>query len=89
MHRKMCQKKENFNLKIIKTVQKELKLKIKQTIQKKNQIDGYSVKEDHKEFIKTNKLTVKIQQRFRSEKQNVFTKEINEITQNSNNDKKI
>ena len=49
MHRKMCQKKENFNLKIIKTVQKELKLKIKQTIQKKNQIDGYSVKEDHKE----------------------------------------
>ena len=80
MHRKMCQKKENFNLKIIKTVQKELKLKIKQTIQKKNQTDGYSVKEDHKEFIKTNKLTVKIQQRFRSEKQNVFTKEINEIT---------
>ena len=43
----------------------------------KNQIDVDSLKEDLKEFIKNNKLILKTQQWFRSEKHNVFTEEIN------------
>ena len=35
-----------------------------------------SLKEDQKEFIKNNKIILKTQQRFRSEKHKVFTKEI-------------
>ena len=35
-----------------------------------------SLKKDQKEFIKNNKLILKTQQRFRSEKRNVFTEKI-------------
>ena len=42
----------------------------------KNNIDLGSLKEDKKEFIEDNKLTLKIQQRFRTEKHNVFTEKI-------------
>ena len=38
-----------------------------------------SIKEDQKKFLKNNKLTLKTQQRFRSEKHSVFTEEINNI----------
>ena len=34
------------------------------------------LKKDHKEFMKNNKLILKIQQRFKSEKQNDFTEEL-------------
>ena len=39
-----------------------------------NKTDVDSLKEDHKEFIKSNKLILKTQQRFRSEKHNVWLK---------------
>ena len=48
---------------------------------------GFKV--DHEEFIKSNKLILKTQQRLRSEKHNVFTEEINEIALSSNHDKRI
>ena len=32
-----------------------------------------SLKKDHKEFIKNNKLTLKMEQRFKSERHHVFT----------------
>ena len=35
-----------------------------------------SLKKDHKEFIKNNKLILKTQQRFKSQGHNVFTEEI-------------
>ena len=38
----------------------------------KNKIEVDSLKEDKKEFIKNNKLTLKTQQKFRSEKHNIF-----------------
>ena len=41
-----------------------------------NKIDVDSLKEDHKEFIKSNKLILKTQQRFRSEKHNVLLKKL-------------
>ena len=47
------------------------------------------IKEDQKRFIKNNKLISKTQKRFRNEKSNVFTKEINKIISSSSNDKII
>ena len=64
--------KENLNLEIIKTVKKQLSLKINH-LEKKN-IDVDSPKEDHKEFIKNNKFMSKTQQRLISEKHNIFNK---------------
>ena len=45
----------------------------------KNEIDVDSFKEDKKEFIKNNKLILKTQQIFKSERHIVFTEEINKI----------
>ena len=55
----------------------------------KNKIDADSLDEDHKEFIKNNKLILRTQQRFRSEKYNVYTEEINKIALSPNDDKSI
>ena len=43
----------------------------------KNAINLDSLKKDHKEFIKYNKLMLKTQQRFKGERHNVFTEKIN------------
>ena len=47
------------------------------------------LRENHKEFIKDNKLMLRSQQRYRSEKYNVFTEEVNKIALSSNDDKRI
>ena len=54
----------------------------------KRGINVDSLKEDKKEFMK-NRLILKTQQRFKSERHNVFTEEINKIDLSSNNDKII
>ena len=51
----------------------------------KTKIDEVSLKQ----FIKNNKLISKTQQRFKSEKHNAFTEEINKITLSSNDDKRM
>ena len=48
-----------------------------------------SLKKGNKEFIKTNKLILKSEQRFRSEKHNVFTEEINKIALSLYDDKRM
>ena len=48
-----------------------------------------SIRKNHKEFIKNKKLIAKSQQRFKSEKHNIFTEKINKITLSANNDKRI
>ena len=48
-----------------------------------------SLKEDHKEFKKDNKLILKTEQRFKSEKHNAFTGEISNIALSSNDDKRM
>ena len=53
---------------------------------KKISID--SLKKNNKEFIENNKSILKIQQRCKSERHNVFTEEINKIALSSNDDKK-
>ena len=57
-------------------------MKIKETISKKNKIQADSLKE----FVKNNKLILKTQQRFKSERRNVVTGEINKIASSSNDD---
>ena len=47
------------------------------------------VLKNYKEFIKNNKLMLKTPQRFKSEGRNVFSEEINKITINSNDDKRM
>ena len=54
----------------------------------KNNVDADSLKEDKKESVKNNKLILKTQQRLKSERHNVFTKEISEIVLSSNDDNK-
>ena len=51
----------------------------------KNKIDVDSLKN----FIKNDKLILKTQQRFKSERHNVFTEEINKIALSSNDDKRM
>ena len=89
-------KKENGTKKCI--IKRKLKfedyqncLEATQNSQKnsKIKIDVDSLKNDHKEFIKNNKLILKIQQRFRSERHNVFTEEVNKIALSANDDKRI
>ena len=58
-------------------------------MKKSNKIDVDSLEEDQKELIKNNKLILKKQQRFRSEKHNAFTEEINKIALSSNDDKRM
>ena len=49
-----------------------------------------NLRENHKEFIKkNNKLILKSQQRFRGEKYNVFTEEVNKIALSPIDDKRI
>ena len=52
-----------------------------------NKVDIDSTKENHQEFIENNKSIIKIQQRFKSERHNVFTEEISKIALSSNDDK--
>ena len=55
----------------------------------KKKINVDSLKEDQKEFLKKSKLILKIQQRFKSERHNVFTEVINKIALSSNDDKRM
>ena len=61
----------------------ELENKINQLA--KNKLDDDSLRENHKGFRKINALILKSQERFRSEKHNVFTEEINKIALTANN----
>ena len=54
----------------------------------RNEIDIDSLKKDKKEFIKNNKLILKTQPRFKSQRHNAFTEESNKIALSSNDDKR-
>ena len=55
----------------------------------KHEIDVYSLKKDHKKSIKNKKMILKKQQRFKSERHNVFTEEIDNIALSSNHHKRM
>ena len=59
-------------------------------INKINHLEKTKISADSlKDFVKSNKLILKTQQKFTSEKHNVFKEEINKIALSSNNDKII
>ena len=78
----MCIKKEKLNLKLRSTSNCKQNKSFN-----KNKIDVDSLKE----FVENNKLVIlkTQQQRFRSEKHNALTEEVNKIPLSSNNDKTI
>ena len=53
----------------------------------KNKVKVDSLLQNHKEFIKNNKLILKSEQRFWSEKPNVFTEEVKKIVLSGSADK--
>ena len=65
----------------------ELGNKIK--YQQKNKINTYSFKNNYEEVIKNNKSKLKTKQRFKSERNNVFTEEINKDALSSYDDIRI
>ena len=65
----------------------QLENKIKRLEKIKTDIN--SLKNDHKEFIRKNKVALKTQQRFKSERHNAFIEETNKIALSSNDDKRM
>ena len=55
----------------------------------KNNINTYSIWEHRKEFMRNTILIVKSQQRFKSEKHNVFTEKVSKIALSANDDERI
>ena len=55
----------------------------------KNKFNTDSRKKDHEKIIRNNKSILKTQQRFKTERHNVFTEEINKIALSSNDDKRM
>ena len=55
----------------------------------KKEINADCLKEDQRKFVEKNKLILKTQQIFKSERLNVFTEEVNKIALGLNNNKRI
>ena len=53
-----------------------------------NNIQTDSLSENNKDFIENNRLILKSQQRFKSEKHNVFSEEVNKIALSTDDDKR-
>ena len=65
-------------------------LKATQLENKINYLEKIKIDIDNiKEFIKNNKSTLRILQRFKSERHNVFTEEISKIALSSNDDNRM
>ena len=85
---KKCVTKRKHNFENYKICLEATQLENKVShLEKKIEVD--SLKKDLKEFIKNNKLTLKAQQRFKSERHNIFTENINKIALSSNDDKRM
>ena len=65
----------------------QLEKKINHLEKDKTNIDR--IRKNHKEFVRSNKLISKTQQRFNSERHNVFTEEVNKIALSSNDDDRM
>ena len=55
----------------------------------KNMVRTESLRENHNEFIKNNKLILKTQQSFKSERDNVFNEKVNKVALSGHGDKRI
>ena len=86
---KKCVIKRKLKFENYKNCLEETHLENKINHLEKNKIDIDFIKENHKEFIRNNKSILKIQQRFKSERHNVFTEEFNKTALSSNDDKRM
>ena len=85
---KICVIKRKFKFKDYKKCFKASQIENTANHLEKKEIDFACLKEDKKEFTK-NRLITKTQQRFKFERDNVSTKEINKIASSSNDDKRM
>ena len=85
---KKCVIKGKLKFEDYKNCLEATRLEIKLNHREKNEFDLYSLKKDNKE-LKNNKLILKTQQRFKSERYNVFTEEVNKVALSSNDDKRM
>ena len=85
---KKCVIKGKLKFEDYKNCLEATRLEIKLNHREKNEFDLYSLKKDNKES-KNNKLILKTQQRFKSERYNVFTEEVNKVALSSNDDKRM
>ena len=83
--KKKCDIKRKLNFQDYKNCLEAAQIENKINHLENNKMDGDSLKE----FIKNNNLMVETQQRFKSERHNVFTEEINKIALSSNDDKRM
>ena len=86
---KRCVIKRNLKFEDYKNVLDAVQIENEMNHLEKNNVDVDSLKEDQKEFIKHNKLILKILQRLRTETYNAFTEEINKTAITSNDDKRV
>ena len=82
---KKCVIKINLKFQDYKNCLEAAQIERKIDYLRKQEIDVDSLKE----FITSNKLILKTQQRFKSERHNVFTEEINKIALSSNDDTRM
>ena len=82
---KMCVIKRKLKFQDYKNCLETAQIERKINNLRKKKIDVNSLKEGQKEFVNSNKLVLKTQQRFKSERHNVFTEEINKIALSSIN----
>ena len=86
---KMCAIKRKLKFEDYKICLEATQLEKITNYLEKHEIDVYSLKEDHKGLIENNRLTLKTQQRFKNERHNAFTEEINKIALSPNDDKRM
>ena len=84
-----CVVKRKLKFEDYKHYLEETQLEKKINDLEQNHLNVDSLRENHKEFIKNNKLILKLQQRFTNEKHNVFTEDVNKISLSANDDKRI
>ena len=80
---KKCLIKRELKFENYKNCLEATQLEKKVNYLEKNEINIDSLRKGHKEFIRNNKIILKTQQRFKSERHNVFTAEINKIALSS------
>ena len=85
---KKCVILQKSNFEDYKNCLKAKELENEKNYLQKDKTDVDSLRGNYKEFINSNKLILKLQQRFRSEKHNVFTEEVNKIVLSAKKDKR-
>ena len=88
----MCRKKKQIKFKNYKICSEATHLENRINYLEINKINidsFFCYKRRHKEFIKSNKLIIKTQQRFKSESHIVFTEEVNKIGLIPKDDKRM